>query len=143
MPDIVHLFPVNAPIEQVFSAVSSPAGLNAWWTLRAAGRPEVGAAYQFWFGEGVDWRGVVRAVAPERLIEWEITVADADWTGTRVGFVLEPKDETTVARFHHRGWATENDHFQTSSFCWALYLRLLRRYVETGEVIPYAGRYGA
>jgi hypothetical protein len=27
-----------------------------------------------------------------------------------------------------------------SSYCWAMYLRLLRRNVEAGEVVPYAQR---
>jgi hypothetical protein len=31
-------------------------------------------------------------------------------------------------------------HYRTSSFCWAMYLRLLKRYVEHGEVVPYEKR---
>ena len=31
----------------------------------------------------------------------------------------------------------------TSTFCWAMYLRLLKRFVEAGEVVPYAERLDA
>ena len=33
-----------------------------------------------------------------------------------------------------------NAHYRTSAFCWAMYLRLLKKYVETGEVVPYERR---
>jgi uncharacterized protein YndB with AHSA1/START domain len=59
MPEILHDFPINAPIERVFAAFSTPQGLNAWWTLHAAGEPRAEATYEFFFGESYDWRGVV------------------------------------------------------------------------------------
>lgn len=43
-------------------------------------------------------------------------------------------------QFWHRGWLEANVHYRTSSFCWAMYLRLLKRWVEAGEVVPYERR---
>jgi hypothetical protein len=43
-------------------------------------------------------------------------------------------------RFAHRGWPDESDHYRTSSFCWAMYLRLLSRALEFGEFVPYDDR---
>jgi uncharacterized protein YndB with AHSA1/START domain len=43
MPEILHDFPINAPIERVFAAFSTPQGLNAWWTLHAADEPRAEA----------------------------------------------------------------------------------------------------
>ena len=34
----------------------------------------------------------------------------------------------------------KNDHYKISSYCWAMYLRILKRYVESGEEVPYENR---
>jgi hypothetical protein len=46
MPDIFHTFPVKATAAEAFSGVTSPAGLDAWWTKKASGNPEPGSTYQ-------------------------------------------------------------------------------------------------
>jgi len=143
MADIFHHFPINASAQQVFQAVSTPAGLDTWWTERSAGRPEEGAAYQLWFGPEYDWRAVVSCCVPNREFELELTSAQVDWRGTRVGFLLDEREGVTQVRFHHTGWPESNEHYRISCFCWAMYLRLLRRYVEYGEVVRYANRLDA
>jgi uncharacterized protein YndB with AHSA1/START domain len=42
MADIVHDFPIRATPKRVFDAVSTPVGLDAWWTLRSTGEPSEG-----------------------------------------------------------------------------------------------------
>ncbi len=73
----------------------------------------------------------------------EITRAQEDWLGTRVGFVLEESEGLTQVRFCHSGWPGSTEHYRVSCYCWAMYLRLLKRYVEHGEVIPYEDRLDA
>jgi len=138
--DIYHQFPINAPLRQVFEAISTPDGLDSWWTLRAAGIPSEGEEYEFWFGSEADWRAVVSVYVPEESLEFTMTEAQQDWMGTRVGFGIDEKDGVTNVRFYHTGWPRANEHFQESSYCWAMYLRLLKRYVERGEVVPYSER---
>ncbi len=140
MPDILHDFPIAAEPGRVFEALCSPAGLNAWWTLAAEGEPGVGQRYRLYFGPGYDWVGVMRRHQPGREAEWEITEADADWRGTRVGFRLRPEGGATQVEFYHTGWPGVNSHYRTSCFCWAMYLRLLKRHIETGEVVEYQRR---
>jgi uncharacterized protein YndB with AHSA1/START domain len=140
VPDILHDFPVLAPPARVFAAVATPAGLDAWWTLRASGAALPGAVWELDFGPGYLWRAELRACARDAAIEWELTHADDDWTGTRVGFALEPRGPATAVRFHHAGWRAADAHYRTSSYCWAMYLRLLRRHVEEGERVPYERR---
>lgn len=143
MADILYEFPIAAPAAEVFRAVSSPTGLDAWWSLRSSGEPALGAVYELDFGPDYRWRAVVTRCQPGSVFELELTRADADWTGTRVGFSFEPRGDGTWVRFHHLGWPEGNRHYRVSSFCWAMYLRLLKRYVETGEVVPYAERLDA
>jgi len=78
--------------------------------------------------------------APSAEFELEMVRADEDWMHTKVGFELEEKAGVTEVRFHHRGWPSENEHFRISSFCWAMYLRVLKRHLEHGENVPYERR---
>ncbi len=140
MAEITHDLPIAASRAAVYAAVTSPSCLDAWWTLHCEGIPVVGTPYLLYFGEGYDWRGrVVRAEADQEFAI-EITVASGDWVGTTVSFRLEQGEGMTWLRFRHAGWADASDHFRITSYCWALYLRLLRRWVERGEVVPYEHR---
>lgn len=134
MADILYDFPISAPAGRVFAAVSTAEGLDAWWTL-AAGVD--GDSYELGFGAGYEWRAEVVEREPFLL---RMTVADDDWRGTVVGFRLAERDGVTWVGFSHTGWPEANAHYRVSAFCWAMYLRLLKRYCETGEVVRYAAR---
>jgi uncharacterized protein YndB with AHSA1/START domain len=140
MADIFHDFPVFAPVEEVYAAVTTPSGLDAWWTETSSGRPETGSEYDLGFGPDYDWRARVTRAEINRSFELELTTASDDWTGTRVGFQLEPVGDHTQVKFYHTGWKTPGEHFRISSFCWAMYLRIMKRWVELGETVPYRER---
>ena len=140
MPDILHRLPVRASAARVFEMFASPAGLSEWWTLTAAGALELDATYNLDFGPDYAWEGVVTACDPDRWIEWQMTVADDDWTDTRVGVRLTTGSGDTTLDFYHAGWRHANEHYRTTSCCWAAYLRILRRHLEHGERVPYADR---
>jgi uncharacterized protein YndB with AHSA1/START domain len=140
VPDILLDFPIQAPASRVYDAVSTPVGLDAWWTDQSAGQPVVGAEYALRFGLEYDWRAVVTAAQPASAFELELTSAGPDWLGTRVGFDLSAAREFTQVRFHHTGWPAANEHWRISCYCWAMYLRILRRHLEYGEMVPYAQR---
>jgi uncharacterized protein YndB with AHSA1/START domain len=143
MADILHDLPIKALIDRVFDAVSTPEGLDAWWTDRSSGTPGKGEEYVLWFGPEHDWRARVTRIAPPNDFELEMTRADDDWTGTHVGFRLQPRDGATWLQFSHAGWKSPNEHYRVSSNCWAMYLRILRRYLEHGETVPYDVRLDA
>lgn len=142
MADILHDFPIAAPPHRVFEAVSSPAGLDQWWTKTSAGNALSGSEYELGFGPEYDWRARVADCKPDRRFELEMTRADADWNGTRVRFELEETSDGkgTQLRFSHSGWPAANEHYRVSCYCWAMYLRVLRRHIEYGEEVPYERR---
>jgi uncharacterized protein YndB with AHSA1/START domain len=140
VPDIFHHFLIKAAIQDVFRAVSTPAGLDSWWTKTSAAEPGAKAQYELWFGPEYDWRAIATRYSPDNEFELELNCADGDWRGTRLGFRLEEKAGTVNVEFHHTGWPEDNEHYRISCFCWAMYLRLLKRYVEFGEVVPYEQR---
>lgn len=141
MTDILHDFPVAGTVSAVFAAVASSDGLEKWWTRGGAGDGRLGATWDFDFGPQFRWQGVVTAFEQDTLIEWELTVADPDWQGTRVRIALEaPAGGLVWVRFAHLGWREPSEHFRITSYCWAMYLRLLKHWVQRGETVPYDRR---
>ena len=140
MADIFHDFPVKVTPERVFQAVSTPQGLDTWWTKQSAGMPQTGEEYDLWFGPEYHWRAKVTRCVPDSEFEFEMIQADDDWVGTRIGVLLKPGDAATWVRFHHTGWPSINEHYRISCNCWAMYLRILRRSLEHGESVPYEDR---
>ncbi len=140
MADIFHDFPVKAGREKVFEEVSTASGLDRWWTKRATGQPAPGAEYELWFGPEYDWRAKVSACEKNSRFELQVVRADKDWDRTRVGFRLGEKDGVTKVNFYHTGWPSPNEHWRISCYCWAMYLRILRRGIEYGEFVPYEKR---
>lgn len=140
MADIFHDLPIQAPRDRVFRAVSTPQGLDTWWTKRSTGSPSEGAEYELSFGPECHWRAKVIRCVPDVEFELQMVQADEDWLGTRVGLRLESRGIVTWVRFCHVGWPSANEHFRISANCWALYLRVLRRSLEHGESVPYEDR---
>jgi uncharacterized protein YndB with AHSA1/START domain len=140
MPDILHDVLIRAPAARVFQAVSTPEHLDQWWTTRSAGQPTQGAEYELRFGPQFDWRARVTRCVPGEAFEFEMVRAGEDWTGTRVGFRLASADGATQVRFDQVGWPKLNEHYRVSCYCWAMYLRVLKRYLEHGERVPYEKR---
>jgi uncharacterized protein YndB with AHSA1/START domain len=142
MADILHDLTIGVAPAEVFRAISTPAGLDRWWTKRSSGEPRRGQIYELWFSPEHDWRGRVTRCVPNTEFELEVTEADEDWTGTRVGFRLAESGPGTVVSFYHTGWTAPNSHFRQSSYCWATYLRILKHYLEGGEAVAYEDRSG-
>ncbi len=143
MADIYHDFSIKAPLPRVYEAVSTSQGLSRWWTKRSSGESAEGAELELWFGPKYDWRARVTRAVPPSEFELLMTRADPDWVGTRVGFRLERRSADTWVRFQHTGWPDPNEHWRVSCYCWAMYLRVLRRYLEHGEEIAYEKRLDA
>lgn len=140
MPDIFHHFPINASPEEVFHIISTPEGLDKWWSNKASGHPALEQTFQLNFGPLYNWSAVVSKYEVNHEFELILVDADEDWINSKVGFKLETQNNSTVVQFYHTGWKTVNDHFKISSFCWAMYLRIMKRHLEFGELIPYEMR---
>ncbi len=141
MADILLEFTVKASPYRVFEAMATPQGLERWWTKSSKGDAGENGEYQLFFRPEYDWRGKVTTYEAGKAFELQITTAHADWLGTRVGFELQSEgSDSTLVRFYHTGWPEPNQHWRVSCYCWAMYLRLMRRYVEHGEFVPYENR---
>jgi hypothetical protein len=143
MPDFDQDFPIKVPAGRVHQAVSTPGGLDCWWTKTSAGNPVARALCELGFGPEYDCRAKVTRCVSEQEFELHMTLAHADWLGTRVSFPLDNRDGATRVRFYHTVWPSLNEHDRVSCHCWALYLKILLRYLEHGELVPYQNRLDA
>ena len=137
---IYHNIPINSTPEKVFGAISQPDQLVNWWPLKCSGKPELGAEYNLNFTDAYNWYGKVAKVEKNRLFFIKMTRSDADWDPTTFGFEIELKDQGVWLKFCHSDWPEANDHFKHSSYCWAILLNGLKKYVEKGVVIPFEER---
>lgn len=140
MPDIMHQFKVNAPIEKVFAGFTEPTHLNAWWPLESDGVAEQDALYRFYFGPGYDWKAQVIHCVPGRELSWKFVETMEDWKPTQLRFVLSESNGGTLVQFSHCDWEEASDHFAISNYCWGQLLNGLKDYLETGTVIPFEKR---
>jgi len=140
MADIFHHFPVETSKEKVFEAISRSEGLDKWWTKSSAVNPFKGGIYTLDFGPEYIWKAIVTEYEKTNVFELKMTEADDDWMGTRIGFNLIDRQDRTDVHFYHTGWPQNNEHFKISSYCWAMYLRILKRHLEYGEWVPYEKR---
>lgn len=140
MPDIFHYFTVKTSPDRLFNAVTTPDGLDKWWTKHSSGKPAINELYELNFGAGYEWQARVTKCVPEKELELEMTKALSDWLGTKVGFILDVHQDLTKVQFYHQGWPADNDHYRTSCYCWAMYLRIMKRYLEYGETVDYEQR---
>jgi hypothetical protein len=89
MADILHDFPIEVSAARVFWAISTPEGLDHWWTKKSTGHPVEGAEYELWFGPQFDWRARVTKCIASQAFELEMIRAGEDWLATPVGFCLD------------------------------------------------------
>ncbi|MDH4472778.1 MAG: SRPBCC domain-containing protein [Fluviicola sp.] len=140
MADIFHYFPINVSIDSVFETISTPNGLDKWWAKTSSGKAAVGETFQFFFEPNYHWTAVVSKCIANNEFELTMQTSDEDWEGSKVGFRLTEKNGFTEVQFYHTNWKENNEHFRISNFCWAMYLRILKRNLEFGEFVPYADR---
>ena len=140
MADILHSFPVNATVEKVFECISTSKGIDQWWAKSSEGTSAINRTFKFSFGPEHNWSAMVTRFIPNKIFELQMTIADEDWINTKVGFRLDGKNDITQVEFYHKGWPEVNQHYKVSNYCWAMYLRVLKRYAESGEQVPYDER---
>ncbi|RTL68069.1 MAG: SRPBCC domain-containing protein [Pseudonocardiaceae bacterium] len=139
-----HEIWIEAPRKDVFAALTTREGLDAWWGRAVAAEPQIGAVVEFDHGFGVPLRMRIVDLVDGERVEWECLGGfddpanpASDWGGTRLSFDLTTvakadvappldayvsADEFTVLRFAHSGWAPDARWFGFCSTAWAVTL---------------------
>jgi len=140
MYTILHDLNIKASPQKVFEAVSQANHLSNWWTKKCEGHAELGASYRLYFTPEYDWKAKVSICKIPVKFELQMTDSDADWSPTCFGFEIKEKGDHSLVSFYHKGWQSTNHHYRRTSYSWAQLLRLLKSYVEKGNVVPFEER---
>ncbi|RYZ89828.1 MAG: SRPBCC domain-containing protein [Proteobacteria bacterium] len=141
MSDITHSLGIQAPIAEVYKALSTIDGLSRWWTSDTTGESVPGKEIKFNFLSldkvlrgSITMR--VENLEKDKLVKWRCVDGPPEWIGHEFFFELSYKGTETMVKFSHRGWREVVDFTYHCSMKWATYLLSLRDLVTTGKGRP-------
>lgn len=140
MPSIEQIQYVKAPIEKVFAALTTEAGLAAIWTDHLSVTPEIGAVSSFHFGAGKPDRMKIAELVPNRRQVWHCIDSDPQWIGTEISFDLEQRNGKVAVTLKQDKWRAVTEFYRFCNYNWGVFLLSLKGYCEDGKGLPYQDR---
>jgi uncharacterized protein YndB with AHSA1/START domain len=137
--DIRHRVVISAPLESVYEAVATAAGISQWWTRDGVrGESSAGSRLQFFFGQPEPAAVMeVTRLDPGGHVAWDCVEGAPEWVGTALTFDLTRNGDDTVVLFAHAGWREPGEFMAHCSARWAYFLLSLKGYTETGKGTPF------
>jgi uncharacterized protein YndB with AHSA1/START domain len=158
MPSIHQRLVIGAPAATIYNAITSQAGLAAWWTRETMAKPETNTVARFAFGQYFKEMKIV-ALKPGQQVMWTCIAGAGEWVGTSISFTLEGGDRNTLLKrypemgdqiqqqkgdnelalllFAHDDWKAYTPMFAECSYTWGRFLRSLKLFCETGKGTPW------
>ena len=128
---IHHLLHINAPIDKVFTALTSIEELKLWYTTEVQGSSKLNEIIEFKFG-GIDFHTkVIELVANEKIV-MECVATSLPLVGQKVTYELDQNDEKTRVRFSQDGFDELDDFYANMNFSASKYLESLRQFCQNG-----------
>ncbi|UYQ94961.1 SRPBCC domain-containing protein [Chitinophaga horti] len=158
MYSIHHQLLIAAPLQQVYRAITSVDGLSHWWTPRTELLSSGAPTLRFHFGNGYFKDMIITGQRENTSFHWKCVAGDPEWIGTTLSFELihdeqvdQPEmkgqveqaasDRGVVLRFQHTGWRENTPNLAECSYTWAMFLKSLKLYCETGVGKPWPGQH--
>lgn len=130
----------------VYAALTTPQGLQGWWTHSCDVATHVGGKTTFRFGRTHKVLQNIKLV-PDREVFWHCVEANIEipgvtkkdeWVGTDMVFKLTPVEGgKTRLDFEHIGLTPAFECYEQCEGGWNLFLGSLQSLVETGEGTPH------
>nr|WP_199001701.1 SRPBCC domain-containing protein [Flavobacterium sp. ASV13] len=139
MEKIEHINYIKAPLEDVYSALTTQEGLGAVWTEELIVKPELGFVNEFNFGDNDNTKMKIIELSQNKIV-WECIASDPEWIGTKISFDLIQKEKVTAIVLKHFDWRELTEFYQWCNYNWAMFLLSLKSYCEDGEGTPYQKR---
>jgi uncharacterized protein YndB with AHSA1/START domain len=141
MVDIIHRVGIKAPIDNVYTAISTIEGIASWWTREISTAPDREDSFIVRFlntnGELLGSMNIdVMKREPRQEVHWRVTSGPNEWIGTDVTFELKQDGEYTIVLFGHRHWQEAVEFMSHCSMKWAIFLLSLKGVLETGRGTP-------
>lgn len=141
-----HSLTIAASASATYAALTTIAGLRAWWTQDCEGVADLGGTIHFRFGSVYKDMRVERA-DPDREVAWVCTRACIDvptlsrqdeWTGTKMAFRLSDAEPgKTRLDFEHIGLVPSFECYGMCVKGWQHFLSSLQQYLECGTGTPH------
>ncbi len=162
MSNIRHELLIGAPVERVYNAITSQAGLSAWWTPGTSANPQIYSVARFAFGSRYFKEMKIEELTPPVKVKWTCIAGADEWIGTTISFELEAGDKyihlhlhpelkdqleqqenatPTLLIFHHDEWKEYTRMFAECNYTWARFLGSLKLFCETGKGRPWPNQH--
>ena len=149
MADILHKIRIESPIEKVYSALTTTAGLSGWWTKWTTfekGNGEPGSVLRFGFADDkMATKFEVVNIDKNKKVEWKSLDEPGEWSwkGTKITFEIKEEvvefydnKKMTVLNFSHTGFEKTDDFYRENNSRWGFSLLSLKDFMEKGKGSP-------
>lgn len=129
---------IHAPAAKILEALTTKAGVAAWWTDDCDVSPTE-ATYRFakpdsdrestWRVDERTDRGVALTCIRE--------VNTPDWLGTKLSLSLAQRGDVTHVSLVHAGYRAKNEMYEQCTAGWAHFMASLKKLLETGTGTPF------
>jgi uncharacterized protein YndB with AHSA1/START domain len=135
MQDVLFRFEVAAAPASVIEALTTTAGIEAFWTTQADVPSEVGKSLTLGFAEAPAPFDLVLDESTDRAVVWRTETFPPHWVGTTVRWDVEPAGAGAMVRFRH-GPFSDEDEAGMVAFTWGQIVVQLKALAETGKATP-------
>ena len=137
MAKVRHRVGINGTLKNVFSALTTGAGLAAWWASSARTNAVVGGKADLAF-DGLTVLGFTYddIQTPSR-VRMRCTSGPEPWINSTLLFEIEQAENQVFVILTHQNDASSDEDFLYFSTKWTCYLLSLRDFIETGKGRPY------
>lgn len=136
MVDILHRIGIQAPVDEVYRALTTVSGVAGWWSTETeTSGDDTGLRVRF--GDATGFDITVAETRPDERVRWEVTDGPPEWVGTTITFDLSYDGAYTIVLFKHADWREPVEYMYECSTQWAVFLLSLKSFVETGTGRPW------
>jgi uncharacterized protein YndB with AHSA1/START domain len=140
MKTIHHVLDVDAAPDQLWSALTEPNQMAAWWTTKVNAPPAAVGAQVEWTFAG-DFNPVMETTTLEepQLLQWRCIAGHGPWQDGTFRFELVPLDDGRTRLRFTQDYRVElsDDAYGIYNFNWGYYLESLRLLCTTGTGMPF------
>jgi uncharacterized protein YndB with AHSA1/START domain len=145
---------IDAPLKEVYAALTQPEKLRGWWTTHCDVSTEVGGQSTFHFDKNFFVMKNEKLLTNQEVVwqcvghHFENLDGDpahkaSEWIGTRVDFKLKENEKKwTELYFEHQGLTPALQCYASCESGWDHFLKTsLKRFVEARKGQPYLSKY--
>jgi uncharacterized protein YndB with AHSA1/START domain len=138
MKTIIHGVILHAPPERIYEALTTAAGLSAWWTTKVDAEAREGGIIRFTFADPFNPQMKQSALRPGQAVEWKCVGGHDPWRDNTFTFLLDRRGADTFLRFtQHYAQELSDEQYGIYNFNWGYYLNSLKLFCETGSGMPF------